>query len=61
MLFLAPKDHLREMERLWTDEIIVERVWKSVMSKLVQDWERVILWVRVQHSTAQRDWLSSLT
>jgi hypothetical protein len=48
MLFLAPKDHLREMERLWTDEIIVERVWKSVMSKLVQDWERVILWVRVQ-------------
>ena len=61
MLFLAPKDHLREMERLWTDEIIVERVWKSVMNKLVQDWERVILWVRVQRPTAQRDWLSSLT
>ena len=51
LLFLAPKDHLREIGRLWTDGIVVERVWKSVMSDLVQDWERVILWVRVQLRT----------
>jgi hypothetical protein len=48
LLFLAPRDHLREIGRLWTDGIVVQRVWKNVMSNLVQDWERVILWVRVQ-------------
>ena len=49
LLFLAPEVHLREMERLWTDDIIVEMVWKSVITKLVQEWEGVILWVRIQH------------
>jgi hypothetical protein len=48
LLFLAPEVHLREMERLWTDEVIIETVWKSFMSKLLAEWEGVILWVRIQ-------------
>jgi hypothetical protein len=47
LLFLAPEVHLREMEKLWTDEVIVEMVWKSVMTKLVDEWDDLILWVRI--------------
>jgi hypothetical protein len=45
LLFLAPEVHLREMERLWTDEVIIETVWKSFMTKLIGEWEDIILWV----------------
>ncbi len=48
LLFLAPEVHLREMEKLWTDEVIIETVWKSFMTKLLAEWEGVILWVRIQ-------------
>jgi len=43
LLFLAPEGHLREMERLWTDEIIIEAVWTTFMAKLLGEWEGVIL------------------
>ena len=33
------------MERLWTDEIIIEKVWKRFMTKLLGEWEELILWV----------------
>jgi len=36
------------MEKLWTDEVIIETVWKNFMTKLLDEWEDVILWVRVQ-------------
>ena len=36
------------MEKLWTDEVIIETVWKNFMSKLLGEWEGVILWVRIQ-------------
>ena len=36
------------MDKLWTDEVIIETAWKNVMTKLVQEWEGVILWVRIQ-------------
>jgi len=36
------------MEKLWTDEVIIETVWKSFMTKLLAEWEGVILWVRIQ-------------
>ena len=58
LLFLAPEVHLREMEKLWTDGVIIETVWKSSMTKLLAEWERVILWVRIQ---SQYNWLFSLT
>jgi len=48
LLFLAPEIHLQEMEKLWTDEVIIETVWKSFMSRLLAEWEGVILWVRIQ-------------
>jgi hypothetical protein len=48
LLFLAPEVHLREVEKLWTDDIIIETVWKGFMTKLLAEWERVILWVRIQ-------------
>ncbi|KAH9962948.1 hypothetical protein BC827DRAFT_1375672, partial [Russula dissimulans] len=47
LLFLAPEVHLREMEKLWTDEVIIETVWKSFMTKLLEEWEDVILWSAV--------------
>jgi hypothetical protein len=36
------------MEKLWTDEVIIETVWKNFMTKLLAEWEGVILWVRIQ-------------
>lgn len=46
LLFLGPEGHLRDMERLWTDEVIIENVWKTFMAKLLGEWEGVILCVR---------------
>jgi hypothetical protein len=48
VLFLAPEVHLRDVEKLWTDEIIFETVWKSFMNKLLGEWEELILWVCIQ-------------
>jgi hypothetical protein len=45
VLFSAPEVHLKELEKLWTDEIIIETIWKSFMSKLLGEWEELILWV----------------
>jgi hypothetical protein len=46
LLFLAPEVHLREMEKLWTDDIDIESVWKRFMSNLLGEWNDLILWVR---------------
>jgi hypothetical protein len=51
LLFFAPEVHLREMEKLWTDEVIIETVWKNFMTKLLAEWQDVILWVRIQCMT----------
>jgi hypothetical protein len=48
LLFLAPEEHLREMEKLWTDEVIIESRWKSFMTEMVAEWHDVILWVRIR-------------
>jgi hypothetical protein len=45
-LFLAPEEHLRKMELLWTDEVIIESVWKDLMNTLLAEWHDVVLWVR---------------
>jgi hypothetical protein len=45
LLFLAPEVHLREMEKLWTDGVIIKTVWKHFMTKLSEEWKDLILWV----------------
>jgi hypothetical protein len=47
------------MEKLWTDEVIIETVWKNFMTKLLAEWEGVILWVRIQRR--MRVWLALQT
>ncbi|KAH9973803.1 hypothetical protein BGW80DRAFT_224457 [Lactifluus volemus] len=47
MLFFAPEIHLRDVERLWTDEIVIETVWRSFMAKLLKEWKDIILWSTV--------------
>ena len=46
LLFLAPDTYLREMEKIWTDDVIIEPYWKTFMAKLLAQWKGVILWVR---------------
>ena len=60
LLFFAPEVHLREMEKLWTDEVIIENVWKDSMTRLLGEWEEVILWVRIQRRMGV-GWLFILT
>ena len=57
LLFLAPEVHLREMEKLWTDDFISESVWKRFMSKLLGEWNDLILWVR-SHVSLGLEYLS---
>jgi len=47
LLFFAPEVHLMEMEKLWTDEVIIERAWKGFMTKLLSEWNDLILWSTV--------------
>ena len=36
------------MEKIWADEVINETIWKSFVSKLLDEWNGLILWVRFQ-------------
>ena len=38
LLFLSPKVYLDELEELWTDQHVLERVWKSLMTKMLGEW-----------------------
>ncbi len=52
-LLFAPEGHLlQEMEKLRTDEIITEKVSTGFLTKLVKEWEELILWVC--HGTASK-------
>ena len=44
-LFLAPEIHLQEIEKLWTDEIIIDAAWKAFVPKLLEEWQELILLV----------------
>ena len=45
-LFFTPEAYLMEMKKVWTDEVIIERDWKSFMTKLLSEWNDLTLWVR---------------
>ena len=45
MLFFFPDVHLLELEKLWTDKIIVEGHWREFMQKLVSEWTDFVLYV----------------
>jgi len=47
LLFLAPEAHLQEIEEVWMDGVILPRIWKSFMSKLLGEWDGIILWSTV--------------
>ncbi|KAI0306292.1 hypothetical protein B0F90DRAFT_1814217 [Multifurca ochricompacta] len=51
ILFFAPDVHLRELQKVWTDEIIVEVIWKEFMQKLVSEWTELVLYSTVMLAT----------
>ena len=50
LFFFFPDAHLRELEKLWTDEIIVEALWRDFMQKLVSEWTDFVLYVSSKFS-----------
>jgi hypothetical protein len=40
---LAPAGYLRELEKKWADEVIIEVDWRNFISGLSKDWEQLIL------------------
>jgi len=46
-MFFFPDIHLRELENLWTDQIIVESLWKVFIEKLVTEWTDFVLYSTV--------------
>ncbi|KAI9438578.1 hypothetical protein H4582DRAFT_2098566, partial [Lactarius indigo] len=47
VLFFAPEVHLQDIQKLWTDEIIIETVWKGFMTRLLDEWVELVLWSTV--------------
>jgi hypothetical protein len=47
LFFFFPDAHLRELEMLWTDDIIVEALWRDFMQKLVSEWTDFVLYSTV--------------
>ncbi len=45
ILFFFPDIHLLELEKVWTDKIVVEALWKEFMQKLVSEWTEFVLYV----------------
>jgi hypothetical protein len=45
ILFFTPDVHLRELRRVWADELIIEEVWRNFMQKLVSEWMEFVLYV----------------
>ena len=45
ILFFFPDVHLLELEKLWTDKIIVEAHWTEFMQKLLSEWTEFVLYV----------------
>ncbi|KAI9511124.1 hypothetical protein F5148DRAFT_423388 [Russula earlei] len=46
-LFFTPDVHLRELKKVWADELIIEEVWTKFMQKLVSEWEEFVLYSTV--------------
>ncbi|KAH9973819.1 hypothetical protein BGW80DRAFT_1306591 [Lactifluus volemus] len=44
LLFFVPGGYLRDLERLWTDEVLIETVWETFVTKLLREWQDVVLW-----------------
>ncbi|KAH9958307.1 hypothetical protein BC827DRAFT_1220437 [Russula dissimulans] len=50
-LFFTPDVHLRELRKVWADEIIIEDVWRKFMQRLVSEWEEFVLYSTVMLAT----------
>ncbi|KAI0293524.1 hypothetical protein BC826DRAFT_910535, partial [Russula brevipes] len=46
-LFFTPDVHLRELKKVWTDELVIEEVWKNFMEKLISEWVEFVLYATV--------------
>ena len=46
ILFFAPDVHLRELKKVWADELIIEEVWRNFMQRLISEWVEFVLYVR---------------
>ncbi|KAI0293521.1 hypothetical protein BC826DRAFT_374000 [Russula brevipes] len=47
ILFFTPDVHLRELKKVWTDELVIEEVWKKFMEKLIFEWVDFVLYATV--------------
>ncbi|KAH9979759.1 hypothetical protein BJV74DRAFT_759462, partial [Russula compacta] len=43
LLFLGPEVYLREMEKVWTDEVVIEADWRRFIDSLLDEWKDMIL------------------
>src|SRR6266852_2260493 len=57
ILFFTPDVHLRELKRVWTDELIIEEKWRSFIQKLVSEWVEFVLYVSCAFCTFEiKEW-----
>ena len=59
LFFFFPDAHLRELEKLWTDDIIVETFWQDFTEKLVSEWTDFVLYVSSRSSPKDPAWFDT--
>ncbi|KAF8261059.1 hypothetical protein EI94DRAFT_1746850, partial [Lactarius quietus] len=47
ILFFFPDAYLRELGKVWTDDIIIESIWEATILKLVSEWSDFVLYSTV--------------
>lgn len=45
LLFYAPDIHLRNIEDVWIDRMVLQDHWKDFIAKMVHEWEGLVLYV----------------
>jgi hypothetical protein len=43
LLFFAPDIHLRSLNKVWVDNMIVETAWKKFIEKVQSEWEKFLI------------------
>ncbi|KAI0247959.1 hypothetical protein BJV78DRAFT_1241392 [Lactifluus subvellereus] len=51
ILFFLPDVHLRELKKVWMDELIIEEVWMGFMQRLLSEWTDFVLYSTVMLAT----------
>ena len=54
LLFLGPEVYLQEVEKVWTDGIVIAADWRRFIDNVLEEWKDMILTVLYPPDTVSR-------